>query len=149
MSTATIAFDQIEREVDKTLAIVLWLKHRKYLLMCAVLFKVIQKALCELVKALSAEKLESLSSEQISDLRKKLPEIYAALDQVLGFYAVQRLSTHALFRGSIRGLEEGAEDLSDIIEELELSGNKEFRSLLSECVVDITSKQQEGLLARM
>jgi len=149
MSTATIAFDQIEREADQTLAIVLWAKHVRYALLCAALMQVLSRALRGLVRSLSAEKLDMLSFEQTVDLKKKLSEVYSGLEGFVTFYGVQRMKASILYRRSIEDIEERTEDLSDIIEELELAGNKDFRSLLSECVEDINSKRHEGLLAHV
>jgi hypothetical protein len=149
MSTSTITFDQIEREADQTLAIVLWAKHIRIALLCAVFMQALSRVLRGLVRSLSAEKLDTLSPEQIIDLKKKLSEVYSGLEGFVNFYEVQRMKASILYRGSIEDLEERTEDLSDIIEELELAGNKNFRSLLSECVEDINSKRHEGLLAHM
>jgi len=149
MST-TLTFDQMERSADRTLAVVLWAKHVKYVTEGVVLFAFLNQLLRSLVRGLSADdKLNSLSEDQIKELTSTLREIHEGLLQVLEHNAMCLLKRKVLFKGSIASIEERAEDLSDIIENLVLSCNSDFRAIVADCVTSISSAHSAEPVARM
>lgn len=149
MSTPSISFDRMERDADQALAVVLWAKHAKNTAVVMFLFALMNHALKGLVKSLSAEHLNTLSAEQAIDLKRRLQEVHAELGPLVNHYGMKALAQRSLFRSSIEALEENTADLDDIIEELVLSENSEFRSLLSECADSVNSHRRAGNLVRM
>lgn len=149
MNASAATFDEMERSANRNIAFALWVRNVKNRMLCAVLLAALNQTVRGLVKSLSAERLDALSSVQAVDLIKKLQELHAKLVDVVSFWAIQRLRTQAIFGGSITGLEESLDDLSDVIEDLALSENKEFQRLLSECVEGVKSCHEEGAVVGM
>ncbi len=144
MPAATVTFDQMERRADRTLAVVLWAKHVKNVAEGAALFKILELVLRSLVHSLSAdEKLSSLPDQQAQELMSKLEELHAQLVSVLDHHVTLSLSRKFLFRNSIRNIEENTEDLCDLLENLALSRNSDFRALVADCVKSISSATAE------
>ena len=139
----------MERRADRTLGFALWAKHVKNTALCALALAALNQLVISLVNSISADKVEALTDEQRVELKKKLLEVREKLAGLLNMNAMCHLSRSWMFRGSVRGLESSTEDIADIIEDLVLSENKEFRSLLSDCVEKVNSKQAAGELARM
>lgn len=148
MTTSAITFDQMERQADRTLGITLWAKHAKNMVLCAGLLKLLHSFLHQLVGGLSADKINALTREQALELTKKLQELHAQLTTLLDMPGFSHLQTSTLFRASVCGLEEQTENLADIIEDLVLSENEEFRSLVSNCATGL-SRQSVGSVGGM
>ena len=147
--TTSITFDQMERNADRTLGIALWAKHAKNMALCAGLMKLLHGFLSNLVGSLSADKLDALTKEQALELTKKLQELHAQLTSLLEMPGFSQLGSRTFFRASVHGLEEATEDLGDIIEDLVLSENEEFRSLVSNCTTGLSSSRVVGSVGRM
>ena len=146
----TLTFDQMERSADRTLAVVLWAKHVKHVTEGVVLFAILNQLLRSLVQSLSADdKLNSLSEPQVKELTSRLREIHEGLLQVLEHNAMCLLKRKALFKGSIVSIEESTEDLSDIIENLVLSCNSDFRAIVADAVQSISSAHSAEPVGRM
>jgi len=147
--SATLTFDQMERDADRTLAVVLWAKYVKNMALAAGGMAILDQLVKSLVKSLShSDKLASLSDEQAVDLAKKLQELHSQIVFLLRRNIVVQWRTKMLFSGSLNGLAASADDLSDIFEDLVLSCNPEFRSMLTECVRALPSRSVE-LVGRM
>jgi len=148
MST-TITFDQMERDADRTLAVVLWAKYFKNMALAAAGMALLHQVTKTLVTRLShGDKLATLSDEQAVELAKKLTGIHAQLDFLLHRTMFAEWRRKWFFSASMNGLEESNDDLADIAEDLILSGNSEFRSMLVECVRALPSHSAE-LVGRM
>ncbi len=148
--TTSLTFDQMERSADRTLAVVLWAKHVKHITEGVFLFAILNQLLRSLVRSLSADdKLNSLSEDQVKELTSTLREIHDGLLQVLDHNAMCLLKRKVLFKASIASIEESAEDLSDIIENLVLSCNPDFRAIVADCVQSISSAQSAEPVGRM
>ncbi len=146
MTTSTITFDQMERSADRTLAVVLWVKHVKNVAIAALWFAVLNQALRSFVKSLSGdEKLNSLSNEQVKELTAKIQEIHEHLKNILDNNAMCFIRRTPLLKSRIDGLEENVEDLSDIIENLLVAYNPEFRALVADCVQKVSAHSAEPL----
>jgi hypothetical protein len=149
MTTSAITFDQMERQADRTLGITLWAKHAKNVVLGAGLMKVLHSFLLHLVGGLSADKLDALTKEQALELTKKLQELHAQLTTLIEMPGFSQLGSSLLFRSSVCGLEEATEDLADVIEDLVLSGNEEFQSLVSNCTAGLSSRHVVGSVGGM
>lgn len=149
MSTSVMTFDRMERDADRTLAFVLWAKHAKNTVGVVFFFVLVNRALRTLIESLSAEKIDTLDRGQAVELTKSLQELHGQLAPLLNHSAVKELARRSVFRSSISTLEEHTADLDDIIEELVLAENKEFRSLLSDCVSSVNSQRRVGNLVKM
>jgi hypothetical protein len=149
VTSAAATFDQIERSADRTLAIVLWAKHAKNIAAAALGVAIITQFVHSLVKSLSTDKLNTLSREQAIELTKKLQTLHANLTRLLNVSSAARLSNKTLFQSSLQNLDDYTEDLGDIIENLVLSENEEFRSFVSDCVQGLSSAHSVGARERM
>jgi hypothetical protein len=148
--SATLTFDQMERSADQTLAFVLWAKNVKNMALAAAWMAVLDRVAKHLVKTLSHDqkKLASLSDEQAMDLAKKLQEVHSQMDFLLCRTTVAQWRTKMLFAASLDGIADSTADIADILEDLILSCNPEFRSMLTECVRALPSRSVE-LVGRM
>ena len=136
----TLTFDQMERSADRTLAVVLWAKHAKNIAEGTVLFAALHRLLRSLVRGLSRdEKLNSLSDKEANELAANLTELYDHLASMLDHNGLTLMRRNSLFRGSIDGIERSAEDLCDIIQDLKLSCNQDFRAIVADCVTSLSS----------
>jgi hypothetical protein len=146
----TLTFDQMDRSADRTLAIVLWARHVKNVAEGTLLFATLNAFLRSLVRSLSRdEKLNSLSDEQTKELTLKLTELHTHLAEMLDHNGIVLLRRKSLFRGSIDGIEESAEDLCDIVHDLKLSYNQDFRAIVADCVTSISSAHTTEPVGRM
>lgn len=142
MST-TITFDQMERNADRTLAVALWARHVSGVISCITLFAILHTTLRGLLRSLrGGERLASLSGKQSVELADKLRELHSHLAYVLDHRGMCILRTKPIFSRLIASLEEDTEDLYDVIENLVLSNNREFRSLISDCVESLSSVER-------
>jgi hypothetical protein len=107
---------------------------------------VVSKTLDRLVTALTPERLASLSPKNKAELTADLQELHALL--VVGCRQSEREQSRA-FRLLMSKIEERTEDLGDIIEDLVLSGDEQFKMLLSDCVKSISAPVISELVGRM
>jgi hypothetical protein len=136
----SITFGQMERSADRTLAVALWARHVSGLITCATWFAVLHIALRGLLRSLSTDgRLNTLTDTQAMELVGRLRELHSQLMYVLDHRGMQKLKSRPVFPRFINSLEDDTEDLYDIIENLTLSNNKEFRSLISDCVQHLSS----------
>jgi hypothetical protein len=145
----TLTFDEMERSADRTLAVVLWAKHAGNFAVGVVLFAVLNETLRAFVRSLSSEKLNSLSDGQAKELNGRLQEIHVQLMTVLDHNAICFLKRKKMFGWFITQLEKRAEDLSDIIEDLALSCNSEFRAIIADSVKSVSSAHSAEPVGRV
>jgi hypothetical protein len=148
MNTSAITFDQLESSTDTTLAWVLWGKRANNMLWAAILLVIVRTTLARLVRGLTADRLNTLSTEQVGELKKSLQELHAHLVYMLRHRNCDDLKSSSLFRSSICSLTESTEDLGDIIEDLALASNPQFNTLVSDCVQAL-SHSAVGSVGRM
>lgn len=150
MTTSTLTFDQMERSADRTLAFALWAKNVKNVALAAMWMKILDLSVKRLVNSFARnEKLAGISDEQAKELAKKLQEIHSQLDFLLHRSTVIQWRSKWLFSASVNGIESSVEDLADIIEDLILSCNPKFRSLLVECVGTLSSTHSAETVGRV
>jgi hypothetical protein len=143
MSTSA-TFDQMERSADRTLAFVLWAKYVRNMAVAAGGLAVLDRLVKSLVLSLSHDnRLVSLSDEQATELAKKLQGLHSQMDFILRRNTVVKWRSNMLFAHSLNGLESSTEDLGDIIEDLLLSCDPEFRSMIGDCVRALTPRTAE------
>ena len=148
MSAAAITFDQIECRADRALAFTLWAKHARSFVACVAGTALLNQIMKALIGSLTPEHVNSLSTNQVVELTKKLQELHGLLNQLLTMRGIERARSAPILGSLIRDLDDHAEDLGDIVEDLVLSERPEFRSLLTECMEDISS-YAAGTSARM
>jgi hypothetical protein len=93
--------------------------------------------------------LNSLSDEQVKELTLTLAEIHEQLVCVLDHNAMCFLKRMALFKRPINGIENSAENLYDIIQDLKLSCNQDFRAIVADCVQSVTAAHSADHVGRM
>jgi hypothetical protein len=147
----TLTFDQMERRADRTLAVVLWAKNVKSTVLAAMWMAVLDQAVKALVRsfARNGDKVASLSDDQAKEIAKRFQAINSQLDFLLHRGTVMQRRSSFLFSASINGIEGSVEDLADIIEDLILSCNPKFRSLLVECVGALASTHSAEPVGRV
>lgn len=139
----------MQRDAERTLAVVLWAKYFKNMVLAAAGMALLRQITKTLVNRLSrGNKLASLSDEQAADLAAKLQGVYSQLDFLLHRTPIVQWRSKMMFVGSMNGIEESAVDLEDIIEDLLLSSNPKFRSVLVDCVKALPAHSAE-LVERM
>ncbi len=149
MGTA-LTFDEMESKADRTLAVVLWAKNVKNMFMAAGWMALLDQTIKGLVQMLSHDnRLAGLSDEQAVELVKKLQELHSQLDFMLRRNTTIQWRTKMLFATSLEGIEGSTEDLADIIEDLILSCNPEFRAVLVECVKGLPSIHSAELIGSL
>ena len=149
MHTATLTFNQMERRADRALGVVLWAKHVKHTAEGVLLFSVLNLSLRSLLRSLSSKHLESLSDEQAKDLTKTLTELHEGLAGILEHEGVCLLKRTRVFVRPIEKLEQNAEDIADVVHDLRLSCNQEFRAIVADCVTSINTAQSAEPVGRM
>lgn len=148
MSSA-ITFDELESSTDNTLALVLWAKNVRNTALAALTLALLNQVGRTLVNRFSQiAKLPCLSDEQAAELAKKLQEVHVQLDFLLHRSSIIQWRNSVLFASSLRGIEASGDDVADIIEDLIMSCDPKFRSMLVECVRALPSHSAE-LVERM
>lgn len=133
-----ITFEHIERDADRTLGVVLLAKTTPSTLYCAFLIRRVAGGLNGFVNDCTPEFIQGLSETQADALKKRLQEIHAKLTLLCS----RDLGSVRFLAGPISRLEKSQEDLGDIIEELALIHDKDFKSLLKDAASSL------GLSAR-
>lgn len=145
MCTA-LTFNELERKSQSTKGWTLVAKNARNAVIGIATTLVVSKTLDRLVTALTPERLASLSPKNKAELTADLQELHALL--VVGCRQSEREQSRA-FRLLMSKIEERTEDLGDIIEDLVLSGDEQFKMLLSDCVKSISAPVISELVGRM
>jgi hypothetical protein len=139
----------MERSADRTFALVLWAKHAHHVFKGFMLLTLISWALRSLVRNLSPGKLEHLTQQQAIDLTKRTQEIHDLLLEICRSADMRHMHEHRIFGPAICSLQESCEDLGDIIEDLILSENEQFRNLVATCAQSLSKPELTGSRGRM
>jgi hypothetical protein len=145
MTTATLTFDQMERCADRTFALALWAKHARRIVRVTMTLTIVSQATRMLVKGFTPERLEALDSKQAIELTKRLQELHSLLLQLCRSTRLNGLANHPIFGGSIRSLQDSTEDLGEIIEDLVLSENEQFKSLIARAAQGLQEREKPQL----
>jgi hypothetical protein len=150
MTTSAITFDQMEREADRTFALALWAKHASLFGQVVMLLTLVSWALRGLVRSLSStDRLNSLTTEHAVELTKRLQETHEVLTQLSRMTDIHRLTERPVVGPLLRSVQDSTEDLGDIIEDLLLSENKEFRRLVASSVQTLSQHPPAETIGRM
>ena len=148
MSAVTLTFDQMERGADRTLALVYWVKHLENVAVCTFGLLALRFILRRFIRSLTVDRLDTLSAGQSSDIRKKLQQVHENLLSMLSRCSDCPVNKcNPVSRFALNGIEESAEDLSDIIEDLVLAGTPKFRDFIRDSVQSIS--RPAATVARM
>ena len=135
MHTATLTFEDMGRKADRTRGIVLFAKHVRHQAVGLLLFSLLEVTLRSLLNSVSGnELLNSLSEEQAQELTSSLRGVHTGINSILNKNAMCVLKRKPLLGRLINRIEEQTEDLYDIIEDLVLADNADFRKMVAECV---------------
>ena len=149
MTNPAITFDEMEREADRTFALALWAKHASLFSQVVMLLTLISWALRGLVRSLSPDRLNSLSTEQAIDLAKRLQETHEVMNQLSRVTDIHRLSERAVIGPLLRSVQDSTENLGDIIEDLLLAENESFRQLVATSVQNLSQHSSVETIGRM
>lgn len=149
MTTSAITFDQMEREADRTFALALWAKHASLFSQVVMLLTLVSWAVRGLVRSLSPRQLNSLSTEHALDLTKRLQEIHEVMTQLSRMTDIHRLSERPVIGSLLQSVQNSTEDLGDIIDDLLLSENEEFKRLVASSVQTLSQHSPTETIGRM
>jgi hypothetical protein len=149
MTTSAITFDQMERRADRTFALALWAKHASAAGQLVMMTTLISWALKGLLRSLSPERLESLYGEHAIELTKRLQETHGILTHLSRTAEIHHVCERPVIGPLMRSVQESTEDLGDIIEDLILSENKDFRSLVATSSKTLSHSTQPRAIERV
>jgi hypothetical protein len=133
----SITFDELERRAESTLGYALLAKAARNSFIFLYRATELSVKLDSLVKVLTPEKIQSLTPAQFESLNSQLQQLHRLLYAVGKSEEFQTLRQVPLFGGSIDRLQERAEALSDVIDDLALIGDPSLKRLVSDCVTSI------------
>lgn len=146
MCTAALTFDELERKSQSTKGWALVARNARNEAIGVALTIIASKMLDRLVRALTPERLALLSAENKAELTADLQDLHSLLANCC------RRSEHdtsRIVRFLMTNIENRTEDLGDIIEDLVLSGDEQFKALLSDCVRSMSTHATPELIERM
>jgi hypothetical protein len=156
MATMTITYDQIERNAEAAFAYALLARLAKtYLTTTYRLFEV-AAPLDLLVKLLTPDRVERLAadeSEEAVRLRHRLEELHGVLTSFA--HRADAASSMGvavslpLIGNLVVRIQERTEDLGDMLENIQLARNADFKNLVSCCNSSLEIQQPEGVVGRM
>jgi hypothetical protein len=147
--TATITFDQLERDIDRTRAYALLIRASQAYVECLYRTWRTTNGLERLTKRMTAEMLGRLTQKQAADLVLDLQELHQLTSDFSNSPEAARSRDIPVLAGLIRRFQERTEDLGDIIEDLTLMHDPDFKNLVSACTASLglvdPHKQLAGL----
>jgi hypothetical protein len=149
MTTSAVTFDEMEREVDRTFALALWAKHASLFGQVVMLLTLLSWALRGLIRSLSSDRLDSLSTEQAVELTKRIQETHEVMTQLSRITDIHRLSERRVIGPLLRSVQDSTENLGDIIEDLLLSENETFRQLVATSAQTLSQHSPAETIGRM
>src|SRR5579884_2822549 len=134
--TPSVAFHDIEQTADRVLAYALLTRLAKNYVMCVYRLREVANPLEDLLARLPSDTVEKLAhdeSESAARLRSRLQELYAVL---AGFSKSGEATTLGgvplpIIPGLVRRIQDRTEDLGNIVVDILLARNEEFRSLIA------------------
>lgn len=132
MSTA-VTFEEIERNADRVTGYALLAKAAKNTITIIVRTYEILDALDKLLSVITPDRVEQLSEEQLHWVTSQLQKAHAPLIQIARSPDTEKIISIPVLGGLISRLQSRTEDLADLIQNLTLTGNQEFRQLVDAC----------------
>ncbi|MBI3696388.1 MAG: hypothetical protein HY238_16315 [Acidobacteria bacterium] len=131
--TSSVTFEEIERNAERVLGYALLTKTAQGI---AFLWRLafVSWNLDILIKVLSPSVLENLSDQQADELTDMLREAYVLLVDFCKLPSVMRLSHIPPFRHWIGRLRESTEELGEILDDLTLSSDPNFKELVGRSI---------------
>jgi hypothetical protein len=126
-------FYEVERDVKRTNAYVQLAKTSKHLIESAVLTWQISRKLEQFVKRITPQWIEALPSEKIVSLTQDIQSLHGILAEYSSHGDTAEIGKLPLFGSCIKSLQQSTEDIGDIIEDLVLSQNEQYQSLVRQC----------------
>ena len=97
----------------------------------------IDRALDQLLNTLTPKRLETLTPEQTKWLLARLQELHRLLAEFSRSSEAESIARLPIVSGYVSNLQNKTEDLDDIIEDLVLVNNEDFKNLISDCASSI------------
>lgn len=137
-TASVMVFGEIEISANRALAYAILASQAAHgYLMAIVRLREVTKALEDLIKVMSPDRLEGLSAEHKDWLKAKLQEIHKHLAAFSRSNDVVVLSGVPILSGYISRLQDDTEDLDDVIEDLILVSDADFLHLIGACSANI------------
>ena len=151
---ASIAFDEIGRNADRAFAYALLARLASKYVVAAYRLYGVATPLERVLNMLGPQEVEQLAtddSEKAAQLRNRLEELHGVLAEFSGSDHVSTLSTSRLpiITRLVRRIQGNTEDLGDIIENMALTRDADFASLVSSCASSLGLGHSGDVVASM
>jgi hypothetical protein len=147
MSTTSVRmFGEIEVTTNRALAYAILVSQAAHAYMAAIRRShELANALEALVKVLTAENLSRLTVDQKKWLTPRLQEIHSHLVTFSRSRGAAAVCHAPVLGGFVSRIQDGTEDLCDVIEDLVLVDDADFRNLIAACERTITASESEPI----
>jgi hypothetical protein len=146
MSTTSLVFGEIEFTTNRTLAFAILASQAAHAYITAIYSsRELANALEALVKVLGSENLAVLTEDQKKWLTPRLQEIHGHLVTSSRSSEAARLSRLPILGSLVKRIQDGTENLDDIIEDLVLVNDADFRNLIAACERTILASEGEPI----
>jgi hypothetical protein len=133
-ATSVMMFGEIETTTNRALAYAILASQAAHAYLTAIhRSREAAKSLEDLIRVLTPESLERLSADQKKWLGARLQEIHRHLAFFSRSDEIVALSRLPVLGGFLGRLQDGTEDLDDVIEDLVLADDIDFRNLIAAC----------------
>lgn len=140
MAAASLTFEQIESSTGKTYAFAVFAEHAKTGISVAlgtiVIVYLARRLKVLISKAFSRQSLEGLTEEQITELMPLLQDLHSQLVRICKS-CPREVERVPLLAGAAESIKESTEELNEILEDLALMHDKEFKALISQSIGEV------------
>jgi hypothetical protein len=148
-TTSVLVFGEIETSTNRALAYAILMAQAAHAYLALILdLREGVKSLEGLVSVLTPDRLERLSAEQKEWLKPRLQETHKHLVAFARSEHAARLGRLPVLDGLVARMQDSTEDVNDIIEDIVLAEDADFRNLISACAKNIKAPEEERF-ARM
>jgi hypothetical protein len=144
MTANSLTFDEIETTTNRALAYAILVSQAAHAYIAAIrTAREMAKALEQLVAVLPSQALARLTRDQKSWLTPRLQEIHKYLADVSRSSETALVSKVPILGNLVKRIQDGTEDLGDIIEDLVLADDIDFRNLIAACERTVVAAEGE------
>jgi hypothetical protein len=145
-TTSTLVFGEIEFTTNRTLAYAILVSQAAHAYVTAInRSRELANALEELIRLLTPESLARLTPDQKKWLTPRLQEIHGHLVTSSRSSEATILSRLPILGSWVTRIQDATEDLDDVIEDLVLADDIDFRNLIAACERTITASEGEPI----
>jgi hypothetical protein len=135
--SVSVTFDEIERNTERAMGYAFLAKTTTATIWLLFRLVGLSNQLDTLVRALTADKIQRLTPDQITTLGEQLRMLHRLLRELGTSEEIRSLWQIPFFRSQRDRLQERTEALSDVLDDFALIGDPSVRRLLSDCASSI------------